>query len=271
MVPHTPPVRTFKDEATYKKIFTEYAEYTQAGSWGTRMMFSFLSKERANTAYQVFWFDGMPGFLSQPKDRPELSANLWAEYAGTPESDTCYTFGANAIQRPVLKHSSSSLPNVTYVIEPTLAGYLKHVKKDGGPGLEGPPILFFNKREILPGKMAEYADAFVKMSKAWKADVPGLLGALDFVSPTEPDTVWDVRVMSNMEDGFAAHTAAPSVQAVLPSLFGLYANMDFKEGVAFSPDGAALDAANPGNGVYTKYDWADIIGPMPDFAKAIDS
>jgi len=223
---------------------------------------------------QFYWFDHKSHNLhtiftgeTDVSEEAKLVKDLWVEYAGTVEKpDSCQVYGG---WLPGMKAAVAELPGVHYSMQPPLAGYLK----PNTEGTKGPPIIFVNMRESKPGSMPAYGAALQKVADWWIQNAPGLLACFDFVSEESENVAWDLRVMANLEQGFLAHAPISSYaqQTLLPLLvswFGTFATTDFKNAVAFSPDGRALIAANSGNAAYTHYTWEEgLLGPMPNFAK----
>lgn len=112
-------------------------------------------------------------------------------------------------------------------------------------------------------------------------------GADRLVGETHPeaDHVWSLRVFSDFDKGFLAHAVSgfPCILYMLGSIPGAFGcpccyptgaplkQLDgpFPMGVAFcsKTDLDKAIALNPGNKAYVAYEWGDVIGPMPDFAK----
>ena len=119
--------RTVKDTAKYKEVWTPFAEYTQVNGPGVLAMFSFMDQKKEKRALQFYMFSDLAGFASQPKDKPELSSNLWAEYAGTKETDFCQVYGG---WDDSLKAVASQLPGVQYYFGKG-AGFIRSVGSEG--------------------------------------------------------------------------------------------------------------------------------------------
>ena len=153
-----------------------------------------------------------------------------------------------------------------YEFQPAIAGYLKST----GEGLEGPPIIFVSRRKVKKGEMTAYGSGMQAVADWWYSKAPGLLAGTAYVSEEDPDAVWDLRVMSNWEKGFIAHVQPDVFQFIGPWVGHVDSSKVFEDARCFSPDGKALVAANPGNGMYTHYEWNDggLLGPMPNFGKS---
>ena len=78
--------RTVTNVPAYKEAFSEFATEAQASGAGVRAMFSFMDREKENTALQLTWYDG-------PTDFVAASSKLAACYAGTEATDYTQVWG----------------------------------------------------------------------------------------------------------------------------------------------------------------------------------
>jgi len=260
--------RTVKDAAKYKEVFGAYAEYTQAQASGVRAIFSFMSTETDNKALQFFFFDGVEGFDSQPTDKPELSAALWDEYAGTPETDFCIVYGGWTEE---LKASATQLPGVRYEFEEKVGGFMR-MPPAAAFEYESSPIILVSKRGLKPGVREDYKPVFQHVADMMYPCAPALVAVMEIKTGDDPDMTWSLRIFSNYKDGFFAHVYCNPLTAPTLALTALplWGSPIFPVSNSFStgPDMTAAIAGFPGNAVFTQYHFEDnIIGPVPDFSK----
>mmetsp|Transcript_19011 Transcript_19011/g.41628 ORF Transcript_19011/g.41628 Transcript_19011/m.41628 type:complete len:112 (+) Transcript_19011:1071-1406(+) len=104
-------------------------------------------------------------------------------------------------------------------------------------------------------------------------NAPGMLASCEYTTDNnDPDQSWSLRIFTDYKTGFKAHFPVPSfiMWRVLLTVLPKYAKGKFPIGFSFSTQ-RNIDEANTGNSAYDQYIWgkADMLGPMPDFAKGI--
>lgn len=257
--------RTFADEAKYKEAWTAFSTFTQAGTPGVKAMFSFISKTTPNTALQFYYFENIDAFYGQAKDEA-LSGNLWAQYTGTKETDYCQVYGAWTEE---LKSIGNSIPGIHYSFQVPNGGFMRPAELMASDAKDGSPIIFVSRREIKPGMMHQYIKGFIDASKVMFLEAPGLKATMSYISDDNPEIIWDLRLMTDFKLGFVDHFNAVVAPVVFGGIGPTIKSFNFPYAVAFASkeDQAKMIAANPGNGVYTFYNFDDgsLLGPQPDF------
>jgi len=229
-----------------------------------------MSQDDPTKALQFFMYDDMAGFASQPKDKPELSDALWAEYAGTSETDFCQVWGGWTEQ---LQAVVATLPGVKYYFIKG-KGFIRSAGSEGYK-FDGPIMVMVSKRENRPGSMEKIGKAFQHVTDMIYPVAPGCIAAYDGpADPAEnaPDFAWSLRIFSDYNKGFLLHLygnllIAPTLAlTIVPH----WASPVFPVSNSFS-NGWMMNAAVagfPGNAVYTQYHYEEgLLGLLPDLAK----
>jgi hypothetical protein len=256
---------------TYKSTFAAFAKDAFAKTPGLRIINSFEMKDATDKVLQLFYYDSVASFFSQPRD---LSGPVDATLGGTKATNKCMVYGGWTEE---FKEMSMKAPDITMIIEPAAAGFLKAdtAVEDDGTG----PIILISKRFAAPGKRDAYISAFQGACDRW-FDLPGLISGYGFLDPGDETAVQDLRVMANIPDGFYAHMGGEIVQFIfanwvptwgkltmLPDNAGM--EVIYEDAFLFGAPGdqATMVAAVPTNSVFTEYVWTEAIGEQPDFRK----
>ena len=257
--------RTVKDVEAYKKEFSKFAAETQSSGAGVRAIFSFMDREKENTALQLAWYDGPADFVAPP-------AKLTSCYSGTDETDYTQIWGS---WDDTMKSAMSAEKGCKCSFVRDVRGFLKDpsAANEKGFATGEPPMIWISRRDILPGRMQACGESFQCGTDRMYTAAPAALGICEYTDSDEENTSWSLRVFNDYDTGFKAHFPVPS-----PILFRMVFNVipewvpgPFPLGFSFSSqeyiDSAV--ASNGGNAAYKPYIFESdaLIGPKPDFGK----
>jgi len=264
--------RPVKDVAQYKAAYGTWATSVQKSNAGVRAMFSFMDKKKENVAIQVSWYD-TPEVLAGIA--PDTDVN--ACYAGTEGA-----FGAvyglrNDVTKEALKKLSGGVP---YEYGTLPRGWMKSAPHKGfDPTLyPGPPMIWFSKRWVQPGRNPAIASAFAKVGDLQYYSAPAFLSAFEYTADDNPDQLWSLRWFNDYDMGHVAHFPK-SLASFVPTrvLFTMIPELkgglgaEFPVALSFSTkeDITKAIAYNGGNKAYDQHYWEDVIGPLPDMGKGL--
>jgi len=255
--------RTVKDEAKYKKEFETYAGDLQRNTLGVRAAFSFMDRDKPNTALQFFWFDGPSDVTAQP-------SKLTACYKGTTKTDYCQSWGGIDEKSKKLLEGSGAC---TYgFVAGGTRGFLREPTNANKRGFTtgSVPMIWVSKRPIKPGRLASCGKHFQAGTDMMYPNAPAALGIAAF---TEEQSEWALRVFNDYYAAFKAHFPVPS-WILFRMVFNVIPEWEpglFPIGFSFSAkkDIEAAVKSNGGNAAYKQYYFEsdELIGPAPDFGK----
>jgi len=265
-------LRPVKNADDYKKAFDKYAKNVQASTAGIRAMFSFMDKNpaREGFAIQVAWYDTPEVLAALPKDS---------------SVESCYTANDKAIGavfgvRSDVTKAALATSGVAYEYGSLPRGWMKSAPHKGFDSslYPGPPMIWFSKRWVQPGRNPNIAKAFAKVGDLQYYAAPAFLAAFEYSADDNPDLLWSSRFFNDYEMGHVAHFPKTLISwiptrvlfTMIPELKGGL-GAEYPVGLSFSTkeDIDKAIAYNVGNKAYDQYYWEDVIGPLPDMGKGM--
>jgi hypothetical protein len=256
-------VRTVKDPEKYKAAYNDYATKTQEAGKGIRALFSFMDQETPDSAFQFAWYDTPADMLSALSAAGSLSSL----YKGTPETDFAIVWGG---WDDAVKTATDALAGVKYSYVKEHAGFIR-ADGEGYGFADEPPMIWISKRKTKPGIVQEYLQQWQKAVDMQFKVAPGLIATCERTADDLPDHVWSVRIFTDYKKGFYNHAIGAFPFLLFQLMWHTLPKLapPFPLGIAFCLqkhlDGAI--STNPGNKSYKGYNWENVIGPMPNFAK----
>jgi len=257
--------RTVKNAEVYQTAFAKYAEEAQSSGPGVRACFSFIDREKEDTALQFAWYDSPADYVKQPQGLVNL-------YGGSESTDYTQVWGGWDDE---LKANLSEEGECKCAFVKEVRGFLKEATAANAAGFATgePPMIWISRRDILPGRMQAAGESFQCGADRMFKAAPAALGICEYTAEDDADSTWSLRVFNDYDTGFKAHFPVPS-----PILFRMVFNVipewvpgPFPLGFSFSSqeyiDNAV--ASNGGNAAYKPYIFESdaLIGPKPDFGK----
>merc|ERR1739844_574204 len=87
-----------------------------------------------------------------------------------------------------------------FMMVPRGAGFIKQT----GDGVEGPPVIVYNHRRVLPGKMEALLKAQQEFADLMYKTVPGVVAMTSGVDDNDPNLLHDLQVFADF-DVFVGH------------------------------------------------------------------
>lgn len=199
-------------ERSFQDCYQAYAEAVLATP-GVKAVFAF-GDTKPNTFWHMLWCRDAATFESARAQSAEEAEQLQLAYESTPEDpDILHAYGGWDQE---MKRADSS---VRFQFHKPLAGYIKQ----DGAGEQGPPLIGFTRRHVLPGRVEALASSFQAVCDLWYDKVPGILAATVSRDETQLDVVHDVRIFAN-HAAYTAHVdkSDPALTRAMDAWFANY-------------------------------------------------
>merc|ERR1712154_223104 len=186
---------------------------------GTKAAFQSTDVDDQTLVHDVQWFDSLESFmLHVDMDNKEMQKIL---SAWIPKYDLSVPFTGHVFGgwNEDVKKITVEVGGADFMMVPRSTGYIKQT----GDGIDGPPIIVYNHRKVLPGKMEALLDAHQAYSDYMYEHVPGVIALTAGVDDQDPLLLHDLQVFANFEV-FLGH--ADLENPVVKKLFTDWINFD---------------------------------------------
>merc|ERR1712037_642093 len=89
-----------------------------------------------------------------------------------------------------------------FMMVPRGAGFIKQT----GDGVEGPPVIVYNHRRVLPGKMEALLKAQQEFADLMYKTVPGVVAITSGVDDNDPNLLHDLQVFADFDGSWGTLT-----------------------------------------------------------------
>ena len=184
----------------YNKAHKAASDYMMKHIKGTKAAFQSTDAKNSSLVHDVQWWDSLQGFLDHTDKKNEKmmeALNNWI-----PKYDMSIPFKGHVFGgwNEDVKRITVEVGQADFMMVPRGAGFIKQT----GDGVEGPPVIVYNHRRVLPGKMEALLKAQQEFADLMYKTVPGVVAITSGVDDDDPNLLHDLQVFANF-DVFVGH------------------------------------------------------------------
>ena len=230
--------------SAYNDANMEITEYMMKKVPGVLAFFQSNDVNTRSMVHDVQIFNSLESFLAHANmENEELKQKLmnWVPKYDMRIPFKGHVFGA---WNETVKKMTVDVGNANFQFVPRSVGYIKQI----ADMVPGPPVIVYNHRKVLKGKMKSMLDAMQAYADYMYENVPGVMALTCGVDDKDPLLVHDLQIFANF-DVFVGHADMknPKVQQLMMNW------IDFKK----------YDASYPFHGeVWAAIDKAEMITKM---------
>merc|ERR1712110_262624 len=174
----------------YNEAHKAASDYMMKHIKGTKAAFQSTDATNSSMVHDFQWWDSLQGFLdhTDKKNKKMMEAlNNWI-----PKYDMSIPFKGHVFGgwNKDVKRITVEVGQADFMMVPRGAGFIKQT----GDGVEGPPVIVYNHRRVLPGKMEALLKAQQEFADLMYKTVPGVVaitsGVDDDENPAVADKFW---------------------------------------------------------------------------------
>ena len=117
------------------------------------------------------------------------------------------SFGAVFGNRSDVAKKALAETGVNYEYDTLPRGFMKSAPHPGFSSelYPGPPMIWFSKRWVQPGRNPNIAEAFKKVGDLQYYTAPAFLSAFEYTAEDNPDQLWSIRYFNDYESAPSHH------------------------------------------------------------------
>lgn len=209
---HLPNYYQKSELQAYNEAYTEVSEHMLKNVPGVVAFFQSNDVHDKSMVHDVQIFKGLDSFMAHADmDDAELAPKMmnWL-----PKYDKSIPFKGHVFGswNSKVRQMTVDIGKADFQFVPRSAGFIKTT----ADGIAGPPVIVYNHRRVLPGKMVEMLAAMQSYAAHMRDHVPGVMAITAGVDAKDPSLVHDLQIFANFEV-FAGHVDMnnPTVKKLL--------------------------------------------------------
>jgi len=180
--------------AEYNEAQIAASEFLMQLSPGCQAAFQSTDKSDPTLVHDVQWFSDLQAFFAHADTDWDVSKATIGNWI--PKYDHSVPFKGHVFGawNDDVKKMTVDVGGADFTMVPRSAGFIKQ----SAEGVEGKPVIVYNHRRVLPGRMEPMLAANQAFADA-VYDVPGVVAITAGIDPEDPLLVHDLQVFANME------------------------------------------------------------------------
>jgi len=179
----------------YNKAHVAASDYMMNNIRGTKAAFQTTDAEDVNVVHDLQWWDSLESFFAHTDQNNEgmmEALNNWI-----PKYDLSIPFKGHVFGgwTPQVRKTTVEVGGADFTMVPRSTGFIKQT----GDGVSGPPVIVYNHRKVLPGKMTELLRAQQAFADDMYKNVPGVVALTAGVDAEDPLLLHDLQVFASFE------------------------------------------------------------------------
>ena len=184
----------------YNEAQLAASDYMMNSIVGTKAAFQSTDYENSSLVHDLQWWHSTETFSAHTdKNNRKMIDRLtsWISKYDMSIPFAGHVFGGCTDE---VRQMTVEVGQADFMMVPRSAGFIKQT----GDGIPGPPVIVYNHRKVLPGKMAALLEAQQKFADYVYQTVPGVIAITAGVDRFDPLLLHDLQIFANM-DVFLVH------------------------------------------------------------------
>ena len=179
----------------YTEAYNAASDYMMKHIKGTKAAFASNDVEDSSIVHDVQWWDSAEAFFAHTDKKNAMMMEKLMNWI--PKYDMSIPFKGHVFGgwTPAVRETTVEVGQADFMMVPRSTGFIKQT----GDGIQGPPVIVYNHRKVLPGKMAALLEAQQAFADDMYKNVPGVIAITAGVDEQDPLLLHDFQAFASME------------------------------------------------------------------------